>query len=328
MLRTFAMGAGFVAASMFGGTALAQEYPAKAVTLVVGYPAGGPVDSFTRALALRLSEDLKQPFIIENKPGANEILASQYVAKAKPDGYTIFVSTEAPLTQNQFLYKKLGYSPESDLVPISQLVSVPMALAVSPKFPANSMKEFITLAKSRSNGNAINYGSGGVGGVTHLPMAMLAKNEAFQWNHVPYKGAAPILPDLMAGEVDATILAVSFLGPFINDKKIKALAVYADQRVKSLPNVPTFKELGIKDIKADFIIAMSGPKGLPLPIAEKLAAASRKIIQQDKQFRDKQLDANTLVGVASTPSEFAAYLQADRVLQEERVKVSGATLEQ
>ncbi|MGH8431076.1 MAG: Bug family tripartite tricarboxylate transporter substrate binding protein, partial [Solimonas sp.] len=249
MIKGILAATGLAVAALAGNSALAQDYPTKPVTLVVGYPAGGPVDTFARALGQRLTEELKQIFIIDNKPGANEIIASQYVAKAKPDGYTIFISTEAPLTQNQFLYKKLGYSPEADLMPVSQLVTVPMVLSVSPAFPANTLKQFLEVAKSRSD-KPINYASGGVGGVTHLPMAMLARNEGFQWTHVPYKGAAPILPDLMANQVDATILAVSFMQQHINEKKVKALAVYADQRATSLPNVPTFKELGIKDIKA------------------------------------------------------------------------------
>lgn len=325
MLRKFLIGTGVAASAVLGTSVLAQEYPSKPVTLVVGYPAGGPVDTFARALGQRLTEEMKQPFVIDNRGGANEIVATQYVSKAKPDGYTIFVSTEAPLTQNQFLYKTLSYSPEKDLMPISQLVNVPMVLATSPIFPANTLKEFIAIAKSRQN-QPINYASGGVGGVTHLPMAMFGKNEGFTWNHVPYRGAAPILPDLMAGQVDATILAVSFLSQHINEKKIKALAVYSDQRVKSLPNVPTFKELGIKDIKANFIIALSGPKGLPIPIAEKLATTSRKILN-DNQFREKYMDPYAFTGVGSSPAEFSAYLASDRILQQERVKVSGATLE-
>lgn len=325
MITEILVAAGLAVSAFTPGNAFAQVYPAKPVTLVVGYPAGGPVDTFARALGQKLTEELKQSFIVDNKPGANEIIASQYVARAQPDGYTIFVSTEAPLTQNQFLYKKLGYNPEADLMPVSQLVSVPMTLAVSPNFPANTLKEFLELARKRQD-NPINYASGGVGGVTHLPMAMLAKNEGFKWTHVPYKGAAPILPDLMAGQVDATILAVSFLQQHINEKKIKALAVYADQRAASLPLVPTFKELGIKDIKANFIIAMVAPKGTPLPIAEKLASTARKIMQQ-QSFREKYMEPFAFSGVGSSPAEFFSYLVADRVVQEERVKVSGATLD-
>ena len=306
--------------------AQAENYPSKPITFIVGYPAGGPVDSLARALATRLSTDLKQPIVIDNKPGANEILAAQFMAKAKPDGYTFFISTEAPLTQNQFLYKKLGYVPETDLVPVTQLINVPMVLAVRPDFPAATAKEFIAQAKSRSGQNLINYGSGGVGGVTHLPMAMFAKNEAFQWNHVPYKGAAPILPDLMAGQVDATMLAVSFLGPYISEKKIKGLAVSASSRSKALPDVPTFKELGIPDPQASFVIAMTGPKGLPAPIAEKLASTSRAVLQ-DKKFREQYIDPFSYTVVASTPAAFAQYLNTDRGTQRERVRVSGAKLE-
>lgn len=315
-----------LAAATFAAPALAQDYPAKPVTLIVGYPAGGPVDSLARALAQRLSDELKQPFVIDNKPGANEIVATQFMAKSKPDGYTLFVSTEAPLTQNQFLYKKLGYVPETDLAPVTHLVNVPMVLTVSPRFPANTVKEFIAAAKSRSDKELINYASAGLGGVTHLPMAMFGKNEGFRWNHVPYRGAAPILPDLMSGQVDATMLAVSFLGPHINEKKVKALAVSAEQRARMLPHVPTFKELGIKEIKASFIIAMTGPKGLPAPIAEKLAAASRKIVHE-KEFREKNIDSFAYTPIGSSLSEFASYLAADRVLQEERVKTSGASLD-
>lgn len=306
--------------------AWAQDYPVKPVTLVVGYPAGGPVDSLARALAQRLAAELNQPFVIDNKPGANEIVASQFVAKAKPDGYTLFVCTEAPLTQNQFLYKKLGYSPENDLVPVTHLVNVPMVLAVRPDFPASTVKEFIAVAKARSDKEVVNYASAGLGGVTHLPMAMFGKNEGFRWNHVPYRGAAPILPDLISGQVDATMLAVSFLGPHINEKKVKALAVSADQRAKLLPQVPTFKELGIKDVKASFIIALTGPKGLPPSIADKLAALSRRIVNE-KEFRERNMDSFAFTPVGSSPSEFASYLAADRTFQEDRVKTSGASLE-
>ncbi|MDD2179282.1 tripartite tricarboxylate transporter substrate binding protein [Acidovorax sp. D2M1] len=324
MIKGLLTGGGIIAA-VIAGSAFAQTYPIKPVTLVVGYPAGGPVDAFARALGQRLTEELKQSFIIDNKPGANEIIASQHVARAQPDGYTIFVSTEAPLTQNQFLYKKLGYNPVIDLMPVSQLVSVPMTLAVSPGFPANTLKEFLEVARKRQE-NPIAYASGGVGGVTHLPMAMLAKNEDFKWSHVPYKGAAPILPDLMVGHVDATILAVSFLQQHINEKKLKALAVYADKRAASLPNVPTFKELGIRDIRANFIIGMVAPKGTPQPIAEKLASVSKRVMQ-DKSFRERFMDPFAFTEVGSSPTEFSAYLVADRVVQEERVKVSGATLD-
>lgn len=326
MIWRLLAGASLAAATFAAAPALAQDYPAKPVTLVVGYPAGGPVDALARALAQRLSADLKQPFVIENKPGANEIVASQFMAKAKPDGYTLFICTEAPLTQNQFLYKKLGYSPETDLVPVSHLVNVPMVLTVSPNFPASTAKEFIAVAKARSDKEPVNYASAGLGGVTHLPMAMFGKNEGFRWNHIPYRGAAPILPDLITGQVDATMLAVSFLGPHINEKKVKALAVSAEQRAKMLPHVPTFKELGIQDVKASFIISITAPKGLPAPIAEKLAAASRRIVH-DKDFREKNIDSFAYTPVGSSPAEFAAYLAADRLLQEERVKTSGASLD-
>lgn len=306
--------------------ALADTYHSKPITLVVGYPAGGPVDSLARAMGQVLAVSLKQPIVIDNRPGANEILASQFVAKAKPDGYTLFVSTEAPLTQNQFLYKKLGYSPENDLLPVSELIKVPMVLAVRPDFPAQTAQEFIAVARARKNGELVNYASAGVGGVTHLPMAMFGKNEGFQWNHVPYKGAAPVLPDLMSGQVDATMLAVAFLGPYIQDKKIRGLAVSAEKRPKILPDVPTFRELGISDVQASFIIGLTGPRGLPAPIVTQLADAVR-VVLTNPEFRSRYLDPYAYTAVASSPQAFAAYLAQDRRVQAERVRVSGATLD-
>ncbi|MEG1766845.1 MAG: tripartite tricarboxylate transporter substrate binding protein [Comamonas sp.] len=308
------------------GAAQAQPYPSKPITLVVGYPAGGPVDSLARALGQELSARLKQPVLIDNRAGANEIVASQFVARARPDGHTLFVSTEAPLTQNQFLYKKLGYVPETDLVPVSELIKVPMVLTVRPDFPAQTAQEFIAVARARKGEQLVNYASAGVGGVTHLPMAMFAKNEGFQWSHVPYKGAAPILPDLMAGQVDATMLAVAFLAPYIQDKKVRGLAVSAQTRPKILPDVPTFKELGITDVQASFIIGLTAPKGLPAPIAEQLAEASRAVLF-NPTFRERNLDPYAYTAVGSAPSAFAAYLASDRKVQQERVRASGATLD-
>lgn len=301
----------------------ADTYPTRPVTIVVGYAAGGPLDIFSRALANHMSGTLKQTFIIENRPGANEMIATQQVARAKPDGYTLLASTEAPLTQNQFLYKELSYKPET-LTPITQAVHVPMIFAVPPDAPENTLLEFIAKAKARAD-NPMNIASVGVGGVTHLPMAMLAKNENLPWTHVPYKGAAPLVPDLLNGRVDGTFLAVSILGPFVQDKKLKALVISAPERAATLPDVPTFKELGIKDVAASFIMGLTAPEGTPEAVRETISAAAQKALQ-DLTFVERNLAPYSFVAIGSTPKDFAAYLEKDRLYQKERVAISGASL--
>lgn len=322
MLRRVLLSTALAVMAFSAGADEAPSYPTKPINLVVGYPAGGALDIFARALAQRMSEDLGQPILIENRPGASEGLAAQYVSKARADGYTVLASDEAPLTQNQFLYRKLPYDAERELTPVSLLVRSPMVLVVGPNFPAKSLSDFIATARGRK-ANPINIASYGTGGAAHLSAAMLAKGQGFEWIHVPYKGVPPILPDLVAGRVDATIAGVSVLAPYIKDRKIQALAVQADTRVALLPDVPTFKELGIGPIGAEFIIALSAPAGTPGVVVEKLSRAAKKVIDSER-FREEFLKPNAFVGVGSSAGEFAAYLSADRPIQKERVKISGA----
>lgn len=255
----------------------ASDFPSKPVTFVVSFSAGGPVDALTRALGQRLSQEWKQQVLIDNRPGASESLAAQAVARAAPDGYTLLASSEGPLTMNQHLFKRLPYHPEKDFAPVTQLVQVPMALVTPVGFPAGSLKEFLDLARSRSAARPLNYGSTGVGGITHLPMAMLATKAQLTLNHIPYKGAAPLLPELVAGQVDATFLAVQPVAPFVKEKKLKALAVSSPVRLKVLPDVPTFKELGVADPQATFIMGLAAPAGTPAVVLERIAKSVQKI---------------------------------------------------
>lgn len=303
-----------------------SDYPSKPITVVVGYSAGGPVDTFMRALGQRLSEEWKQQIIVENKPGANEAIAAQTVAKAAADGYTLFICTEGPLTQNQFLYTRLAYSPDKDFLPISRLVTVPMALVVPASLPVNTLQEFLALAKARGASKPLNYGSAGMGGVTHLPMAMLAKQHGLEMSHVPYKGAAPLLPDLMSGQVDAAFLAVSAVAPYVREGKLKALVVSAPARAKALPRTPVFGETSVADVQANFLMGLTAPAGTPSAVADKVAAAVQKIMA-DPKFREQFLEPFAYLPIASTPAEFTRYLAKDRTLQAERIKVSGAQLD-
>lgn len=321
--RTVLIAAGCVALSSL---AYAQAYPARPLTFVVGYPAGGAVDSIARLLGKRMSEKLGQPILVENKPGASETLGAHQVAKSKPDGYTILVSTEAPITQNQFLYKSLTYSPDTELLPVSILVKVPMALAMSSQFPADSFAAFLQNAKSRKVGEEVKFGSAGIGGVTHLPAAMLATKAAFGWMHVPYKGSPPLLQDLIAGRVDAAFTGFSNALPYHRSGKLRIIAVGADSRIKSIPNVPTFKELGLQEIGAEYIIMLSAPAGTPREIVNLLSSTASSVLQE-KDFQEKQLEPLGLEPIGSTPVEAVNYVAADRPVQRERIKVSGAKLD-
>ena len=314
------------ACAALSGLAHAQAFPARPLTFVVGYPAGGSVDTLARVLAKRMSEKMGQAIVVDNKPGASETLAAHQVAKSKPDGYTLLVSTEAPITQNQYLYKSLTYSPDTELQPVSILVKVPVALAVSPQFPADSFAAFLDNAKGRKSMQEVKFGSAGVGGVTHLPAAMLAKKAGFEWVHVPYKGSPPLLQDLMTGRVDAAFTGFSNVLPYQNSGKVRIIAVGAASRIKSIPNVPTFKELGLQDVGAEYIIMLSAPAGTPREAVNLLSSTAKSVLQE-KDFQDKYIEPFGFDAVGSTAGDAASYLAADRPLQRERIKASGARLD-
>ena len=306
--------------------ARAADYPVKPITVVLGYAAGGPLDALMRTMAPLMTEDLKQQILVDNKPGANEIIAAQTVAKARPDGYTFFLCTEAPLTQNQFIYSKLSYNPETDFAPVSRMVSATLAFVVPTTLPVNTLEEFIALAKSRGATKPLIYGSAGVGGVSHLPMAMFAKQNGLDMVHVPYKGVAPLVPDVVAARVDAAWVGVPGAVPFVKDGKLKALVVSSPSRIKALPQSPTFSETSVAPVQADVLFAIVAPAGTPSAITERISAVVKKVLS-DPKFREVNLDPFGYLLVASTPAELAQYLAKDRPLQAERIRVAGVKLE-
>jgi len=306
--------------------AQSQAFPAQPLTFVVGYSAGGAVDGVARLVAKRMSDKLGQNIVVENKPGASETLAAQHVAKSKPDGYTVLVSTEAPITQNQFLFKSLNYNPDTDLLPVSILVRVPVALIISPQFPAESFGAFLDNVKARKGDQTVKFGSAGVGGVTHLPAAMLASKARFDWVHVPYKGSPPMLLDLMASRVDAAFTGFSNVLSHHNSGKVRIIAVGAASRIKSIPNVPTFKELGMQAVGAEYIVMLLVPAGTPRDVVALLASTARSVLQ-DKDFQEKTLEPLGLEPIGSTEAEAVSYVAADLPTQRERIKVSGAKLD-
>jgi tripartite-type tricarboxylate transporter receptor subunit TctC len=297
----------------------------KPVTIVVPYAPGGPVDNLVRALGTKLHKDWGQPVLVLNKSGANEILAAEFVAKSPADGYTLFAATEAALTMNPHLYKKLPYNPEKDFTPISRLITVPMVFFVPQNSKANTLKEFVQLARSAKD-KPMSYGSSGAGGIVHLPLAMFVKQENLDMLHIPYKGASPLIPEVISGQVDSAMLGASVIEQHVKSGRLKALAISADTRSAALPDVPTFKESGVKDINGAFNIGLVAPVGTPPAVVEKIAGDIRKIMMAP-EFRSTQIDAYSYVAISSTPMEYRDFLARDFKVQAERVKVSGATLD-
>lgn len=306
--------------------ATAQDaYPSRPVTLIVPYPPGGAVDAFARAFAEGLKQDWKAGVVIDNKPGANEVIAASALAKAKPDGYTVMVSTEAAAILNPLLFKKLPYDPEKELAPVSILVRAPLVLAVPANSPVNSMKEFIEMARARA-GNPVRYGSAGAGGTGHLPFIQLASDHQLQLIHVPYRGAGPMLQDLLGGHVEAGLLGSAVAEPQIKAGKLKGLAVTAEKRLNSLPMVPTYQELGIPDINTTFIMALSVPAGTPASVVDVIVQAGRKVLQ-NTDFQTKILNPFGFGAVGSDAATYGDYIRKQLPIQKKRIEAGAVQLE-
>jgi len=302
----------------------AQPYPSKPIHIVVPYTAGGPADLLVRGLGIKLAEKWGQQVVVENRPGANEIIAAEAVAKAAPDGYTWLVASDAVFTLNASLYSKLPYDPVKDLAPVSRLVTANLLLVTRPDFPANSVKEFIDYAKQ--NPGKLSYGSVGAGGVNHLAMSWFNSLNGLQMEHVPYKGLVQALQDVITGRIDTMFAVIGGALPFVQSNKLKALAVSGKARSGVLPNVPTFAEVGYPSFDASFYFAVAAPAGTPRDIVTKFASEASQIVNS-AEFKEKYLTQLGFEPVGDTPDQFAAFLVNDRKIGAEKVKVSGARLD-
>lgn len=302
----------------------APPFPTKTVRLVVPYAAGGPVDSMARALALSLSSVWGQSVIVDNRPGANEIIGATNVAKSPADGHTLMLATDPTLSLNPYLFKKLSYDPLKELIPVTRVAVSNMALVVPSNLPVNNLREFVAYAKA--NPGKLSYGSSGVGNGTHLAVAQFARDNGLDMTHVPYKGLAPTLQDMMAGTVQAAVGAVSVIAPFSADGKLKVLGVSGVRRASSLPNVPTFAEAGYPKFEASFYFGVVAPAGLDPEIQNKIASDIKKIASQP-DFRTSNIDRFALDVVLDTPAEFEAFLAKDRASAQAKITASGAQLD-
>ena len=300
----------------------AQSWPTKPVRMIIAFPPGGPTDLVSRVLAQKLSEQLGQQVIVDNKPGAGGNIAAELAAQAAPDGYTIFYNTSA-IVIGPALYGKVNYDTLKDFTPVLLTASVPMVLVVNPQLPARSVKEFVDLAKTRSG--ALNYSSSGTGTITHLASAMMSTQTGIQTQHIPYKGSAPGLVDLASGQTQFMIDTINTVLPYVRDNRLRGLAVTSAKRSPLLPDLPTLAEAGISGFEAAAWQGIVVPTGTPNEIVQKLnAEVNKALTHPDIRSRLAAQGADILGG---TPAEYAAYLRSEMPRWAKAVKDSGAKAE-
>jgi tripartite-type tricarboxylate transporter receptor subunit TctC len=301
-----------------------QTYPSKPIRVVVPYTAGGPADLLVRGLGQKLNDLWGQQIIVENKPGANEIIAAQDVAKSPADGYNYLLASDAVFSLNSYLYSKLPYDPVKDLAPVSKMVNANLMLVARPDFPASSVRELIAHAKK--NPGKLNYGSVGAGGVNHLAMAWFNTENGLDMQHVAYKGLVQGLQDIMTSRLDLMFAVIGGAAPQLKAGKIKGLAVSGKARNALIPDVPTFAEAGYPNLDASFYFGLAAPAGTPRDMLAKFAAEAAKIVNTS-EFKEKFLNNLGFEPVGDTPEQFAAFLRQDREIAAKKVKASGAKLD-
>ena len=308
-----------LAAAALCGPAQAQNYPSKPVTIVVPFAPGGATDIMARTLAERLNKRLGQPVIVENKPGAGTMIASEHVARAQPDGHTVLLAASS-LGIAPALYAKVNYDPVKDFTPISLVASVVHVLQVHPSIPVKNVAELIAWVKA--NPGKANYGSVGAGTSTHLESELFNTMAGVKMTHVPYKGSAPALMDLVGGNLQVMFDAWASSGPFVKDGKTRLLAVTTAQRSKLLPDVPTVAESGLPGYEAMPWLGFVAPAGTPAAAVNRFHAELMEVLKepevQDK-FRALGLDI-----IGNTPQQFADFIKRDIVKWAKVVKGSGA----
>jgi tripartite-type tricarboxylate transporter receptor subunit TctC len=321
MRRTILTGMGALWLSL--ACAHAQTYPTRPVTLVVAFTPAGPSDVLARVVGRKLEELLKQPFIIVNRPGAGGNIGAEAVANAPPDGYTLLMGNNSILATNASLYKKLPYDPEKDFKPISLVGNQANILVVNPKLPVHSMAELIALAKSKPG--ALNYASSGIGTAAHLAGALFKAQANIDIVHVVYKGAAPALQDVIAGQVQMMFATAASVVGFINAGVVRPLAVTTLQRSALLPDLATVAEQGLPGFEATTWHGLVAPAATPPAVIDALHDATVRALR-DPAVAKLLTDLGVEIS-SSTPDEFAKYITAEIPKWTAVVKASGATLD-
>lgn len=311
--------------TLLAGLAHAQTptFPTRAVTMVVPFPAGGITDQIARALAQKMGENLGQAVIVDNKPGGGGQIAASAVKQAPTDGHTVFVAATEMFAINQNLFSKFSYDPLKDFTPITSLIASPLVLVVPANSPINSVQNLVQQAKTRKGG--LNFASQGIGSIGHLLGELFRGQTGGEYNHVAYKGSAPALQDVMAGQVDMMFDPVITTAPLIAGKKLKPLAIAAAKRSPQLPDVPTLSELGIKGVDAGVWFGAVAKTGTPAPAVNRLNEAFLKALKDPeilKRFSDQGMQP-----FPSTPEQFGSFMQSEVSRWAPLIKASGATVD-
>jgi len=313
--------AGAVVALLCGHSALAQgKFPDRPVTIVVPSAPGGTTDFTARLIAEPLSRALGQPVVVDNKPGASGNIGNQIVAKAKPDGYTLLLAYSGFQVGNPHLFKKTGWDPIKDFAPVSMLTRAPQLLATRANLPVNNVRELIAFAKA--NPDKLNYASSGNGSIQHIAAELFKQMTGTSITHVPYKGAGPAVQDLLGGQVDLFITTPASVVQHIKADKLKGLAVTSNSRLTSLPQVPTTREVDLKDFTLDSWFALYAPAGTPNEVVQLLNTEIAKILTSP-DLKKRAEDAGTLIEHMG-PAQLGDYTRKElaywgRVIQEAKI---------
>lgn len=299
------------------------DYPNQLIRWVVPYPAGGGTDVLARTVAEAMRQTLGQQIVVDNRPGASTNIGGQAVATAKADGYTIMSADNAILAYNEHLFNKLPFSPQNDFTYVGGISRFPLALVVHPSFEAKTMKEF--LAYVRANPGKVNYASPGNGSPHHLAMEMFKNRTKTFLTHIPYRGAAPAMADVMGGQVPCMFLDLASGLSVIQSGKVRALAIGSAKRIATLPDVPTLGEVGVADTEVFAFQGILGPKGLPANVTQRLNADLNKALASPavvKRMQDFGMEA-----LPGTPEQFRALARAEAKRWGEVIKAAGVKLD-
>jgi tripartite-type tricarboxylate transporter receptor subunit TctC len=307
--------------SAAASTAFAQDYPQKPIRLIVGFPPGGSNDIIARYLAPKLGEALGAQVVVENRPGANATIATELVARAAPDGYTLTLASASPLAISPHTYSKIGYDTARDFAGITTVAMTPELVAVHPALPARSLQDLIALAKRQPG--KLNFASAGNGGLPHLAIELFKSLAKVNVQHVPYKGASPAAVDVIGGHIEGMIMDFPAIYTHVKQGKMRALALAAEKRTPLMPEIPTAAEQGLQGLLAVNWFAIMAPAKTPRPVQEKLhASLVRVATAADMKERFNAIGIEAMTN--ATPEAFASFLQSELVRWGKVAKASGA----